>query len=107
MVSDHGIKDGEQFSHAGHQGDLRWRAVVAQSLVERSDLLVFNLWDDATRNLQRVDFRKLPTDILVQFVTAIPRFGSDAAPILQMDRRLDAATEMHMTCLDGRPLLFP
>ena len=33
-VSDHGVEDGEELPHAGHQGDLGWLPLLPQVLVE-------------------------------------------------------------------------
>ena len=58
---------------------------------------VFNMWLDATCNLQRVDFQNLPFDILVQIVTPTYRLGN--RNMCQMDRLRDAAVETHMAYL--------
>ncbi len=63
------------------------------------DSLVFNLWLDVTRNLQRVDFRGLPFDVVVQFVTPTFREDSDHPPVRQIDRLFDAAQQTHMAYL--------
>ena len=64
------------------------------------DSYVFNIWLDVTRNLQRVDFRDLPHDILVQIVTPTYIPAGSSTPKRQMDRLRDAAVETHMAYLD-------
>lgn len=63
------------------------------------DSFVFNTWLDLTCNLQRVDFRALPYDIIVQVVTPAFGVGSGRAPQKQMDRLRDAASDTHMAYL--------
>ncbi|NQU25500.1 MAG: hypothetical protein HQ567_29805 [Candidatus Nealsonbacteria bacterium] len=60
---------------------------------------VFNMWLDATCNLQRVDFQKLPFDIVVQIVTPTYRPPGEQTPKCQMDRLRDAAADTHMAYL--------
>ena len=63
------------------------------------DSFVFNIWLDLSCNLQRVDFGKLPYDIVVQVVT--PAYLSPALGrrLRQMDRLRDAAWDTHMAYL--------
>ena len=63
------------------------------------DSFVFNIWLDALRNFQRVDFRKLPFNILVQIHTPIYRPHGTRTAITQMDRFRDAAADTHMAYL--------
>jgi hypothetical protein len=63
------------------------------------DSFVFNIWLDAVRNLQRVDFSELPSDVLVQLVT--PAYSQQGAVFRRhMDRLRDAASETHMAYLE-------
>ena len=64
------------------------------------DSFVFNIWLDATRNLQRVDFSQLPYNIIVQIVTPTYTPPKKKKPVKQMDRLRDAATETHMAYLE-------
>jgi hypothetical protein len=63
------------------------------------DSFVFNLWLDMSCNLQRVDFRKLPYDIVVQIVTPVYRRSSECVWVKQVGRLRDAAWETHMAYL--------
>ncbi len=65
------------------------------------DSFVFNIWLDALCNFQRVDFRKLPFNILVQIQTPTYRTTGTATRITQMDRLRDAAADTHMAYLEN------
>jgi hypothetical protein len=63
------------------------------------DSFVFNLWLDMACNLQRVDFHKIPYNIVVQIVTPAYQHASGARLVRQVDRLRDAAWETHMAYL--------
>jgi hypothetical protein len=60
---------------------------------------VFNLWIDASDNLQRLDLTKFPFDIKVRFWT--PYLRTRRRPESQMDRLKEAAHQTHMNFLAG------
>jgi len=64
------------------------------------DSFIFNIWLDATRNLQRVDFSQLPYNIVIQIVTPTYVPPKEKKPVKQMDRLRDAAIETHMAYLE-------
>jgi len=60
------------------------------------DSYVFNVWLDATRSLQRIDFRGLPHDVLVQIQTPVWTSPSEGRPVRHIDRLRDAGNDTHM-----------
>jgi len=60
---------------------------------------VFNIWLDAACNLQRVDFSRLPFDIVVQIVTPSLGLPGMHRRVSQMERLSDASMETHMAYL--------
>lgn len=65
------------------------------------DSFVFNIWLDALCNFQRVDFKKLPYNILVQIQTPAFQEKGTIRKIKQMNRLRDLAADTHMAYLDN------
>ena len=63
------------------------------------DSFVFNIWLDALCNFQRVNFTRLPFNIIVQIKTPTYPLQNGGEETPQMDRLRDAAEDTHMAYL--------